>query len=127
MPCTAVKHVCINYQFLHLASMPIALLMLQRLLAHESLATSLQFVQIQQFFELTNRIWPEIVPPEHPPPASLPPLISDFLAAALKLDTNRVQLIWTAFGDLAEASHNETPQPSLDDVFRIHSRPCLTG
>jgi hypothetical protein len=53
--------------------------------------------------------------------------VSDFLAAALNLDSARIQLMWSAFGDLAEASHNETPQPSLDDAFRVHSRLYSAG
>jgi hypothetical protein len=52
-------------------------------------------------------------------PTSLPPLVSDILAAALELDSGRIQLIWSAFSDLAEAAHNTSAQPYLDDIFRV--------
>jgi hypothetical protein len=105
----------------------IAIRVIQRLLAHESLSGSLQFVQIQRFFELTHRLWSEIVRPGQPMPTSLPPLVSDFLAAALELDSGRIQLIWSAFSDLAEAAHNTSAQPHLDDIFRLHSHTHSTG
>ncbi|KAJ7858746.1 hypothetical protein B0H13DRAFT_2571333, partial [Mycena leptocephala] len=60
-------------------------------------------------------------------PTSLPPLVSDFLAAALELDSGRIQLIWSAFSDLAEAAHNTSAQPHLDDIFRLHSHTHSTG
>jgi hypothetical protein len=105
----------------------IAVRVLQRLLGHESLSNNLQFVQLQHFFELTQRLWPEIVSPGQPLPISLPTLVSDFLAAALKLDSSRIQLMWCAFSDLAETVHKTTPPVPLDDTFRTHSCTFSTG
>lgn len=100
---------------------------LQRLLAHESLAAHLQFIQIQRFFELTLRLWPEVVPPGQSLPLALPLLVSQFISAALQIDPIHVQLTWSAFSDLVEAAHNKKPDLPLDDLFRIHSHSYSTG
>lgn len=108
-------------------STTLAVQILQRLLAHDSLKQHLHFVHIQRFFELTHRMWPEIARLGQARPLSLPPQVSDFLASVLSLDSSLIQLTWHAFGDLAEASHLEMPQLSLDDVFRVHSHPYNIG
>ncbi|KAK7016033.1 hypothetical protein R3P38DRAFT_3569630 [Favolaschia claudopus] len=102
----------------------LAVKILERLLAHQSLCEHLQFFQIQQFFDITARVWPEIVPPGRPTPDKLPPLVFDFLVATLQLNPDEIQLIWTAFGDLAEEHHRQAneSQTKLDDSFRLHFR-----
>lgn len=100
---------------------------LERLLSHESLRDNLQFSHIQRFFELVQRIWLEIVPPEKERPFWLPPHITNFLASVLNLGTEYIQLMWNAFGDLLEASYHDSFQPSLDDVFRIYARSHAIG
>ncbi|KAK7035189.1 hypothetical protein R3P38DRAFT_702373 [Favolaschia claudopus] len=107
----------------------LAVKILERLLAHQSLCEHLQFFQIQQFFDITARVWPEIVPPGCPTPDKLPPLVFDFLVATLKLNPDEIQLIWTAFGDLAEEHHRQAneSQTKLDDSFRLHFRRSNLG
>ncbi|KAJ7779512.1 hypothetical protein DFH07DRAFT_765794 [Mycena maculata] len=50
-----------------------AALILERLLAHESLYHNLCYSNIQRFFELTYRLWPEILGMGTSRPLSLPP------------------------------------------------------
>ncbi|KAJ7267708.1 hypothetical protein B0H12DRAFT_1068094 [Mycena haematopus] len=100
---------------------------LERLLAHKSLNDNLNFAQIVRFFDFTHRTWSEIVPPEKLRPVVLPSHVAQLLAAILNLDMSVVQLMWTAFGDLAEASHNDGPLPSLDDEFRVHAHSSKIG
>ncbi|KAK6995686.1 hypothetical protein R3P38DRAFT_3223655 [Favolaschia claudopus] len=106
-----------------------AVKVLQRLLTHPSLYSNLQFHQIQRFFELTHRIWPNIVKPGELPPTTLPPLVLDFLAAALSLKQSEAHLIWCVFSDLAETFHQEAERSdsTIDDVFRIHSLKSSIG
>ncbi|KAJ7761270.1 hypothetical protein DFH07DRAFT_771595 [Mycena maculata] len=100
---------------------------LERLLAHESLYHNLRYSDIQRFFELTHRLWPEILGTETSRPLSLPPPVCDLLASVLQLDTSLIQLTWHAFGDIAEAAYNGPPQPSVDDIFRVHGRTQKLG
>ncbi|KAJ7612433.1 hypothetical protein DFH06DRAFT_1484842 [Mycena polygramma] len=108
--------------------MVLARSIVERLVAHKSLLNNLQFAQIVRFFDLTDRIWPEIVPPETsfcPPVLPLP--VSHLLASVLSLDLSLIQLMWTAFGYLAQQSHAEDSSPSLDDAFRIHGHSTKIG
>ncbi|KAJ7764575.1 hypothetical protein DFH07DRAFT_770429 [Mycena maculata] len=124
---------------------------LERLLAHESLYHNLRYSDIQRFFELTYRLWPEIrgvqmgivgdavivpgavgvdvgsVDRPNDWPLSLPAPVCDLLASVLQLDTSLIQLTWHAFGDIAEAAYNGPPQPSVDNIFRIHGRTQKLG
>ncbi|KAJ6476418.1 hypothetical protein C8R45DRAFT_379283 [Mycena sanguinolenta] len=105
----------------------LAVQVLERLLAHDSLKENLQFIHIQRLLDFFNRLWPEIVPPQQSRPSSLPLPITNFLASALDLEPSLIHLVWCAFGDLAEASYAAGPPPSLDDLFRIHAHPYKLG
>ncbi|KAJ7040489.1 hypothetical protein C8F04DRAFT_1253792 [Mycena alexandri] len=59
---------------------------LERLLAHPSLAGNLTFYKVQRFFELTTRLWLEIVPPSTARPDFLPDNIANLLSIVLQLE-----------------------------------------
>ncbi|KAJ7732954.1 hypothetical protein B0H14DRAFT_2639710 [Mycena olivaceomarginata] len=109
--------------------MVLARLILKRLLAHESLMNNLQFGQVVRFLDFTNRVWDEIVLPDQYHPLELPAHIVQLLGAILNLDPSLIQLMWSAFVDIAEASHQEREglEPSLDDAFRIHAHSHQIG
>ncbi|KAJ6478621.1 hypothetical protein C8R47DRAFT_639257 [Mycena vitilis] len=98
----------------------LGLQILERLLQHKSLKENLQFFHIQRFFELAVRLWFEIVPPDRLRPLVLPLPVADFMSAVLELDTDIVQLTWTPFGDLAEATYANGAPDSVDDDFKKH-------
>ncbi|KAK6968993.1 hypothetical protein R3P38DRAFT_3244176 [Favolaschia claudopus] len=95
---------------------------LQGLLAHESLKDNLQFIHVRRFFEITSRVWPEITPAGQARPLILSESIVNFLASMLSLDNEIIQLMWHAFGDLAEQMKDSSEtQSTLDDTFRVHA------
>jgi hypothetical protein len=104
-----------------------AVSLLQRLLQHPSLQKNLQFFHIQRFFELTTRLWLEIVPPNKARPAVLPSPIAAFLASVLDLEPEIIQLIWTAFSDLAQAAYLDSNSASVDDNFKQHGHEHKLG
>lgn len=109
-------------------SQELAVLVLERLLAHPSLKANLQFVQLQKFIQLTQRLWLEIVPPgSSSRPVMLPAHITGFLGSVLDLASELVQLCWHAFADLAEAAFLNPDQCSLDDSFRLHAQEYKLG
>ncbi|KAJ7076951.1 hypothetical protein C8R43DRAFT_966144 [Mycena crocata] len=95
---------------------------LTRLLAHPSLATTLQFQQVQRFLEFTRRIWPEIVGKSGVLPA-LPAHPAAFLSAVLQLPPEIIALSWVAFSDIADSFQQDPGPvpPSIDDSFRLHA------
>ncbi|KAJ6561919.1 hypothetical protein B0H19DRAFT_1143016 [Mycena capillaripes] len=94
---------------------------LTRLLAHPTLAQTLQFTQVQRFLEFTRRIWPEIVSKTGAVPTVLPPHTAAFLSSVLSLSPELITLSWLAFGDMAATFYNDPIAVSLDDAFRLHS------
>lgn len=107
--------------------MVLAQAILERLLAHESLKNNLHFDQIVRFLDFAHRIWQEITPPDKARPLILPSHVAQLLASILNLDTTLIQLMWSAFGDLAEVSYKAGSPPSLDDEFRIHAHSSKIG
>ncbi|KAK7043541.1 hypothetical protein R3P38DRAFT_3178368 [Favolaschia claudopus] len=99
---------------------------LKRLLAHESLAQSLQFAQVQRFLDFTRRVWPEILD-RGAAPLALPLHIVAFLSAVLGLSPELVKLSWVAFKDIAEAYQKEPIELDLDDAFRLHGNDHHVG
>ncbi|KAK6984199.1 hypothetical protein R3P38DRAFT_2576236 [Favolaschia claudopus] len=99
---------------------------LKRLLAHESLAQSLQFAQVQRFLDFTRRVWPEILD-RGAVPLALPLHIVAFLSAVLGLSPELVKLSWVAFKDIAEAYQKEPIELDLDDAFRLHGNDHHVG
>lgn len=63
----------------------LAVQILQRLLAHDFLSSTLRFTHVQRFLELTRRMWPEIVGQKQIVPDVLPVAPAGFLSAALVL------------------------------------------
>lgn len=100
---------------------------LERLLAHPSLAGNLAFYKVQRFFELTTRLWLEIVPPSTARPDFLPDNIANLLSIVLQLEPEIVQLIWTAFSDLAEAAYLDPVRSSVDDDLKQHGHAHKVG
>jgi hypothetical protein len=93
---------------------------LTRLVAHPSLAESLQFTQVQRFLEFTRRIWPEIVGKNGVAPDILPSHTAIFLSSVLGLSPELVALSWVTFSDMAAVFHTDPIPLQLDDAFRLH-------
>ncbi|KAJ7143234.1 hypothetical protein C8R46DRAFT_1233011 [Mycena filopes] len=104
-----------------------AIALLQQLLQHPSLQTNLQFYHIQRFFELTTRLWLEIVPPNKARPAILPLPIAAFLSSVLDLDPALIQLTWTTFSDLAQEAILNSNSLLMDDNFKQHGHEYKLG
>jgi hypothetical protein len=104
-----------------------AVSLLPWLLQHPSLQNNLQFFHIQRFFELTTRLWLEIVPPNKAHPAILLLPTAAFIASVLDLEPAIIQLIWTALSDLAYKAYLDLNSSSVDDNFKQHGHKYKLG
>lgn len=100
---------------------------LSRLIAHPTLAKTLQFQQVQRLLEFTRRIWPEIVGNTGVVPVLLPPHATAFLSSVLRLPHDIIALSWLAFSDVAASLQQDPVEPSLNDEFCLHTNDHRIG
>lgn len=106
---------------------PLSRDVLERLLAHPSLQDSLTWTQVQRFIRFTGKLWHEILGTSSTPPPLLPQNICGFLSSVLDLEGARVQLCWTAFGDMILSLIDDPRHIPDDDLFRIHGHEFHLG